>query len=103
MSDRLQQLTKLLDADPGDPFLTYGIAMEHGKADRLDEAIDWLDRTLTIDPKYCYAYYQKAKMLDARGDTDLAKAVLDEGMGAATAAGDAHAREEMAELRESFD
>jgi tetratricopeptide (TPR) repeat protein len=103
MSDRLAQLTKLLDADPNDPFLTYGIAMEHGKVDRFDEAIHWLDRTLSIDPKYCYAYYQKAKMLDAQGDTDQARAVLDDGMTAAAAAGDAHAREEMAELRANFE
>jgi tetratricopeptide (TPR) repeat protein len=103
MSDRLDQLLKLLDADPRDPFLTYGIALEHGKADRLDEAIQWLDRTLSIDPKYLYAYFQKAKILDAQGDTDRAKAVLDEGMRTAVAAGDAHAREEMADLRAGFE
>ena len=100
--DRLTKLTKLYEADPNDPFLTYGIALEHGKLGAYDEAITWLDRTLAADAKYCYAYFQKAKMLDAKGDSAAAVAVLKEGIQAAQRAGDGHAAEEMMGLMETI-
>lgn len=98
MSDRLQQLQGLFEKDPKDPFLTYAIAIEHGKTGALADAVTWLDKTLEIDGKYCYAFYQKALMVDQLGDRDGAKAVLEAGMVAAQEAGDAHAADEMREL-----
>jgi tetratricopeptide (TPR) repeat protein len=103
MSDRLNKLTQMYETDPNDPFLTYGIALEHGKSGQFEEAVDWLDKTLSLDEHYCYAYFQKAKMLSEQGDDDAAKAVLDKGMTAAQHAGDSHAREEMAELLTSME
>jgi len=102
MSPRLAQLQKLHAADPSDPFLTYGIALELGKAGHLDDAIAWLDKTLAADAKYCYAYFQKAKMLGEKGEDEAARNVLKEGMMVATSSGDAHAASEMAQLLESI-
>ena len=102
MSPRLTQLQKLHAADPVDPFLTYGIALELAKAGQVDEAITWLDKTLVLDTKYCYAYFQKAKMLDEKGETETALNILKQGMQAAQAAGDAHAASEMQALMESM-
>jgi tetratricopeptide (TPR) repeat protein len=99
---RLDQLQKLHAADPNDAFLTYGIALEHAKAQQLDDAIAWLDKTLAIDPRYCYAFFQKAKALSEKGEEEQARATLRTGMEVAAAAGDAHAREEMAALLESM-
>ena len=103
MSDRLAQLEKLHAVDPADPFLTYGMALEHYKAERFDDALAWLDRTLALDAHYCYAYYQKAKVLSDIGDDDTAKAVLEAGMASAVEAGDEKARSEMAELLSVLD
>lgn len=103
MSDRLEKLRNLFNADPTDPFVTYGIALEHGKAERFDEALEWLDRTLGLDEHYLYAYFQKAKMFSELGQDDEARAVLGKGMKMAQAAGDDHARSEMAELLASFE
>ena len=103
MNDRLEQLTKMYQADSKDPFCTYGIAMEHAKADRHDDAITWLDRTLDIDNHYCYAFYQKAKILSAKGDTDAASEILRAGMETARAVNDQHALSEMGELLSSIE
>lgn len=100
MTDRLTQLHKLFEADSSDPFLTYGIALEHAKTGEHDEAITWLDKTLELDRNYCYAYFQKAKMLDEKGDSDAAATVLRDGINIARAAGDDHAASEMQELME---
>lgn len=102
MSDRLAQLLKLRDADADDPFVAYGIAMEHAKTGDHDKAIHWLDETINLDRQYCYAWYQKAKMLSAQGDDAAARQVLTEGMDIAREAGDDHARSEMAELLDTF-
>ena len=96
--DRLAQLTGLHESDPTDPFCAYGIAMEHEKAGRHDDAVDWLRKTIEIDGSYCYAFYHMAKILSDRGDDDEARLVLHSGMEAAKAGGDGHALEEMEEL-----
>ena len=106
MSTRLEQLTRLHAADPQDPFCSYGIALEHAKAGDADNAIVWLDKTLAVDAAYCYAYYQKAKMLLAKGDEAGARRVLQNGMMVALRANtpDArHAHEEMGALLETLD
>lgn len=106
MSDRLTQLLKLHESDPRDPFVTYGIALEHAKAQRFDEAIRWLDRTLDIDAQYCYAYYQKSKALSELGEDEQAKAVLRTGIAVARQAGNpdaAHAAEEMTTLLQALE
>lgn len=102
MSERLEQLEKLYEADPTDPFLTYGIAIEHAKAEESDQAIRWLKKTLEIDPLYCYAFYQQAKIFSEQGDNAQARHVLEKGMVAAKQASDDHAHSEMAELLETL-
>ena len=92
---RIDQLHKLLERTPNDPFLTYGIALEHKNAGELDTAIEWLDKTLTLDAKYCYAYYQKGQVLEAQDKFDDARAVYIAGVKAAREAGDGHAQGEI--------
>ncbi|MFN0134341.1 MAG: hypothetical protein ACKVW3_17650 [Phycisphaerales bacterium] len=92
---RLAQLTKLLEADPRDAFVLYGIAQEHAKAGRHGEAVEWFDRCLAVDAAYCYAYYHKAKALEADGKQEHAIETLRSGLGAARKAGDQKAMSEM--------
>jgi len=99
MSDRLEQLTKLLAADPDDADVPYMIALEHGKAGDTETAVAWLDKALALDPGYHYAYFQKAKMLSELGEDDDALAAVDAGIARATADGHAKAVGELQELR----
>ena len=103
MSNRLEQLTKLHQADPADTFLSYGIALEHGKAGRFDDAISWLDKTLELDPNYCYAFFQKARMYIEKGDDQTARQVLNTGLETARQTGDDHAHSEIQELLASLE
>lgn len=102
---RLAQLTKLYEMDPRDPFCAYAIALEHLKTDQTTEALSWLDKTLGLDAMYCYAYYQKGKVLAKLGQGDQAKAVLTEGIAAArrsTAPDAAKALSELQALRDTM-
>jgi Flp pilus assembly protein TadD len=102
MPDRLAQLAQMHEADPADADLPYMIAMEHVKAERWADAIEWFDRTLRADPHYCYAFYQKAKALSQLGRDDEARDVIASGMDTAKQSGNDKALGELAELREAM-
>ena len=102
MTSRLDQLRKLHDADASDPFVTYGIALEHAKAGDRDEALRWLDETLKLDADYCYAYFQKGRLLGELGREEEARQAVRAGIERAKAAGDAHAASELEGLLESL-
>ncbi len=87
----MEQLEKLLAADPRDPFTLYAMAQENAKQERHVEAIAFYDRCLGEDPHYCYAYFHKARSQEAVGDADAARATLRDGLAASERAGDAQA------------
>jgi tetratricopeptide (TPR) repeat protein len=91
----MDQLRRLLEQEPHDVFLLYGMAQEHAKAGDHAEAIRWYDRCLEADPRYCYAYFHKARSQQAAGDEPAAVQTLRSGLAAAKAAGDAHAASEI--------
>ncbi len=94
-SPRMRQLQQMLQRQPDDPFLLYGIAMEHKKANDLPAALAWLERVTQKDPNYCYAYYQRGLVHESQGDTDAARRAYREGIAASERAGDAHAKGEI--------
>jgi Tfp pilus assembly protein PilF len=96
MSDRLAQLLKMLEREPRDTFLLYGIALEHKKVGDAPRAIEFLDKVIAIDPGYCYAYHQKGLVHESAGDTESAKGAYRDGVAAAQKKGDEHARQEIA-------
>lgn len=98
----IEQLQSLLASSPDDPFLMYGLALEHAKAGRHDDAIDWFDRCLAIDPASCYAYYHKARSLESLARFDDAAATLRAGIEQAQAQHDAHAQAELTVFLEEF-
>ena len=85
----------MLEKSPSDPFLLYGIAMEHKKAGDNVRALEFLDRTIATDPGYCYAYYQQGQVREMAGDEPGARQAYHAGIVAATRKGDAHARGEI--------
>jgi len=103
MPTRLEQLQKLLALDPADTFCTFGIAMEYNKIGQHQAAIEWLDKTIAIDSNYCYAYYQKAKMLLELEKPEDATAVLQTGMAVARKVNDGEARHALSEMQALLD
>jgi len=99
MSDRLPKLLKLLALDDRDTFVLYGIAQEHAKLDDHTKAIEFYDRTLAVDPAYCYAYYHKARSQLAAGNLAEARQTVQSGIAAAHRAGDHKALGELSTLQ----
>ncbi|MEM8739751.1 MAG: hypothetical protein AAGG38_14910 [Planctomycetota bacterium] len=103
MTDRLLKLKSLHADDPHDADVLYMIALEYAKDQDHAAALGWLDRTLTQDPAYHYAYYQKTKMLSAMGQDDQARAAAQLGITRAQADHNAKAVGELQELLDALD
>lgn len=91
----MRQLRQMLQRQPDDPFLLYGLAMEYRKAGDADKALEFFNHVLRHDPNYCYAYYQRAQVHESLGDVEAARRSLREGVEAARRSGDAHALSEV--------
>ncbi len=101
---RLNKLTSMLEADPADAFVLYGLAQEHSKLGGptdLALAVDYFDRCLTADPTHAYAYYHKAATLLKLDRPDEARATLQAGISQAKHSGDAKALGELQSLMEA--
>jgi len=95
---RIEQIRKMLEAEPSDVLLNYALALELFNAGQHDEAIEQFDKVIALDPNYSAAYMQKARSLIGLHRQAEARTVLEKGIQMAVAAGDAHAQEKMEEL-----
>lgn len=98
MSERIDQLRKLLEAEPDDVFCLYSLAQEHAKAGDHPAAIDQYRRVIDLDPDYFYAYFHQARSLDAEDRREEAIGVLRTGLDRTKAAGDSKAETEIQAL-----
>ena len=85
----------MLEKQPNDPFLLYGMALEHKKLNDHAKSIEYLDRCIAADANYCYAYFQRGQVCEMKGDIDAARQSYEEGIAAAKRTGDAHAQGEI--------
>ncbi len=103
MTGRVEQIRRLLEQEPNDPFLLYALAHEHAQAGELEESVRLFDQTLSADPTYCYAYYHKARSLMEMGRRDEANESARAGLKRAHAIGDHQAAGELQALLEEFE
>jgi Flp pilus assembly protein TadD len=100
---RKQQLEEMLAEDPNDPFLRYGLAMEHVSAGDLDAAVRCFRELFAVAPDYVPAYLQAGQTLTRLGRTAEARDVYRQGMAVAARRGDEHARGEMEAFLDSLE
>ena len=95
MPTRIETLQELLEANPDDCFLRYGLAQEHIKAGEQIEAIAQFEKILEISPDYQAAYYHAGKTFEKLGRADDARSIYQRGLEVSTRTGDAHAGSEL--------
>jgi len=98
---RIGKLRQMLEKNPDDVFLNFGLAMELAKSLEIDQAVGQFDRVLQLDARYIPGYFQKGSALLSAGRRDDARAALLAGIAAARASGDPHAADEMQALLDS--
>jgi hypothetical protein len=101
----MEQIEALLQDDPDDAFLRYGLAMEHASAGDDAECVTVLRDLIarTAATPYVPAYLQAGQALVRLDRIGEACDVLRAGIVAAGTAGDAHAQSEMQGLLASIE
>jgi predicted Zn-dependent protease len=92
---RKQQIEEMLAEDPNDPFLRYGLAMEHVSVGDDASAAKSLQDLIVVAPDYVPAYQQLGQVLLRQGRNAEARQAWSQGVEAAQKAGNSHARDEM--------
>jgi Flp pilus assembly protein TadD len=99
---RKQQIEEMLAEDPNDPFLRYGLAMEHVSAGQDEEAVRCFEQLRHTAPDYVPGYMQAGRALVRLDRVDEARAIFQAGIVAARQQNDSHAAEEMAGFLEGL-
>jgi Flp pilus assembly protein TadD len=99
---RKEQLEDLLAEHPDDPFLRYGLAMEHVSAGHDGEAVRCFRDLRAITPEYVPAYLQEGQALVRLGRHAEARSVFAAGVRIAEEQGDSHAAGEMQAFMEGI-
>jgi tetratricopeptide (TPR) repeat protein len=77
--NRLDYLIQLHIEQPNDPFIIYGIALEHKKNNDL-EATTYFEKLLVLFPDYLPTYYQAAEYFIENNKMDIALTIYDKGI-----------------------
>ena len=93
--DRLAALQGILESDPSNHFVRYGLAQEYVKAGEDLKALEEFERILRENSEYQAAYYHAGKALERLGRPEEARTIYRQGIKASHRTGDLHARSEL--------
>jgi Flp pilus assembly protein TadD len=102
-ADRIEALTEILAHNPNDSLARYGLAMEHIKTGRFEEAVAQFEILLTAAPDHAYACFHAGQTLEKLGRPDDARAMYLRGIEAAARQGNSHARDEIQTALEALE
>ncbi len=95
MSTRANALRALLEQDPKNSFVRYGLALDFVNNGDLESAVTEFRTLIANDPDYCAAYYHGGQTLEKLGRTSDAAELYQQGIEATKRTGDAHTRSEL--------
>jgi predicted Zn-dependent protease len=99
-TERMSQIEALLELEPNDAFLRYGLAMEHVSIGNDDMAATLLKELVDSQPNdpYVPAFLMAGQAYQRLGEEKAAANILKRGIAAAIKAKNDHARSEMEAL-----
>ena len=80
----VEELLELLEEDPNDHMLRYGLGMEYLRGEQYAEAIAAFEQTIQTQPSYSVAYRELARCLMRLGQSEKARTILIQGKKVAT-------------------
>jgi len=92
---RVEFLREILQDQPDNSFLRYGLALELSQYGDPDEAWHHFEYLLAHHPEYSATYFQAGKFLQDRGRHEEAKSVLTKGIEVTERQGNVHAQSEL--------
>lgn len=100
---RLESLLDLLEKDPRDSFVKYGIALEYLSVKEYQKAEEYFKLILQDDPSYIPAYLQYGLLKSSQESNSEAKELFLKGIEIAKQAGDKHAAKEMEDFLDELE
>jgi len=95
-SERIDALRQMLELDPKNTFVRYGLAMELTKSKEDKEAaIVEFHKLMEINPDYSATYFHCGKTLEGMGRLDEAREVMERGVAVTRRTGDVHTMSEL--------
>jgi len=85
---KIEQFKKILQLDPNDETLWFGLGKAYMSDEGWPEAISALERCLAVKPSYSAAYYALAQSLQQQHEVEKCLKVTAKGIEVATANGD---------------
>jgi predicted RNA polymerase sigma factor len=95
MNKRLQMLEKMIAQGTRDPFVRYARALELRAQGELEAALSALDEVRALHPEYVPTFLMAGQLAAQLGRTEDARQRYTQGIAAAKAARDEHARTEL--------
>jgi len=85
---KIEQFKKVLQLDPNDDTLWFGLGKAYMSDEDWPEAISALERCLAVQPSYSAAYYALAQSLQQQHEPERCLEVIEKGIEVATTNGD---------------
>ncbi|MDB5241674.1 MAG: enzyme of heme biosynthesis [Spirosoma sp.] len=101
-NDRIQQLIRFIQEEPGDPFNVYALAMEYINGNP-EQAKPYFEQLLTDHPDYLPTYYHAAALYADLGDPDTAVQLYEKGILLARAQNNPKTELELQRALQSFE
>ena len=93
--NRLDRLKVLVEENPQDRFVRYGLAMELGNQGQLEESWKEFRALMVLDPDYVATYFQAGQTLAKLSRVEEARQIYRQGIEVATRKGDLRTRNEL--------
>jgi tetratricopeptide (TPR) repeat protein len=101
--DRLTSLLELLDKDPGDSFVKYGIGLEFLSLKDYVKAEEYFRLILSDDANYIPAYMQLGRLMESQNRKEEARNIFKAGIEIAKRYSDRHAANEMEDFLDELE
>ena len=99
---KIEQFKKVLQMDPNDETLWFGLGKAYMDEENWEEAIASLESCIKVKPTYSAALYALAQSLQRAGHMEKCRGICDEGISVATANGDLLVIKNLEELKNSL-
>ncbi len=101
-NDRIQQLIRFVQEEPGDPFNVYALAMEFING-QPEQARPYFDQLLSDHPSYLPTYYHAAALYADLNERDRAADLYIKGMALARAQSNQKTLLELQRAKQAFE
>ena len=98
--DRIEALKQLLEQEPHDTMLLFGLGNEYFGLGQYAEAIPYFEEATRVDPEYAAVYVYLARAYEETNQLDMVRQTVERGWGPAVRSGDRNLITELEDIQE---